>query len=207
MQRQKRKRKRHQIEDSGTMSLIRHINARDVTGDTPLFYACQRGLTVQTVEDLIQRGADVTLRRGTKQRGDTVLHLACRLGHMDIVKLLLKQPNIDPNALGKHGVRPLDIAFRHCPYRGAHMPLALLLIRSGANVVAQADTVLHLACHIGTMDLVKVLLNEMKADPNALGKHGVTPLDIALEQGHTSIAFSLMRAGANVVAGFALYRR
>ena len=71
------------------------VNATDEQGYTPLFYAAISNNPI-TAATLIRRGADLTTRGTTCNRG--VLHIAAMYGSDDVVKLLLdKVSRVDDN--------------------------------------------------------------------------------------------------------------
>jgi len=52
---------------------------------------------------------------------------------------------------------------------------------------AQGRTPLHYACRNGCLEVARLLIEEYKADPNALAKHGVTPLQLAVWRNYLDI--------------------
>ena len=62
------------------------LNAQGTTGNTLLMWAAYFG-KIDTVNGLIQRGADVNL---VNNDGDTAISLAAKKGHRDVVALLRK---------------------------------------------------------------------------------------------------------------------
>jgi hypothetical protein len=72
------------------------------------------------------------------------------------------------------------------------------LIQS-ADPDGDADTVLHVACHTNSVEIVRHLLAR-GADPNAKGDMGQPPLHIAAYWGNLEIVQSLLKGGANVNA-------
>ena len=88
----------------------------------------------------------------------TMIHSACRYGHLDIVKFLVKQ-GCDPACRSVLGITPLDFA---C-WEG-HLDVVKYLIRRRCNpaYTAVGLTPLHLACWQGHLDVVKFLRNYVK---------------------------------------------
>jgi ankyrin repeat protein len=78
---------------------------------TPL-HAALFGRRIETAKLLIERGADVTIRRGGSgwpRSGWTALHYAAGFGFVDLVEPLLNA-GADPEALDDEGRTPMEIA-------------------------------------------------------------------------------------------------
>ena len=65
------------------------INISDITGATPLHYACSGGY-IDVVKLLIKFGADIN----TTRSGSTPLYLAILHGHLDLVEYILLNKDI-----------------------------------------------------------------------------------------------------------------
>ncbi len=88
-----------------------NVVSRHPIGATPLI-AALFGRKVEAARILIERGADVTTRRGGKawpRAGWTPLHYAAAYGFLDIVSLLLEK-GASVEALDDSGASPLDAA-------------------------------------------------------------------------------------------------
>jgi ankyrin repeat protein len=87
------------------------VNAKDVNGVTPLYYAAGRGRK-EVAELLIAKGADVNVN-AKSDRDATPLHGAAFNGHAEIAELLIAA-GADVNAKiksgGRKGQTPLDLA-------------------------------------------------------------------------------------------------
>jgi ankyrin repeat protein len=72
------------------------LNSQDQEGKTPLMMAVDTSI-VETVDALLTHGGTVIdVNKGNTQL-ETPLHVACSNGSVEIIKLLLKHPNIDVN--------------------------------------------------------------------------------------------------------------
>jgi ankyrin repeat protein len=144
------------------------VNAKDVSGGTPLHYAAYSHKEV--AEMLIANGADVN---ATDNGGDTPLHSAAR-GHKEIVELLIAN-GADVNARGWRNATPL-----HSAVYGGHKEIVEQLIIEGADVNAKekftGNTPLHYAVYYSRNVIVKLLIDK-GADVNARDENGETPLD------------------------------
>ena len=134
-----------------------------------------------------------------EDKGVTPLFLAAREGHLDAVQLLLKR-GADPNHAAKLGL-PITVAV----LRG-HADIIATLIASGADAKAavKGETMLHFAVANDCLECVKVLIGA-GADANAVWLSGadlpgiITPLHLALHDGHAEIADFLLAHGATVM--------
>ena len=77
-----------------------------------LLAACKRGEDIDRIKDLAKRGAEINV---VDRDGNTPLHLASKMGNVEIVKCLLEL-GADADAKNKRKLTPLDIA-----QGGAHL--------------------------------------------------------------------------------------
>ena len=159
---------------------------------TPLHYAGFCGLYDVVKVLTAEYPEDVNSRSFIGE--ETPLHLTSRAGHIDLVRLLIKQ-GADVAAQSKDKTTPL-----HRASEEGHVDLAQLLIDHGADAAAQSKggtTPLHLASERGHTDLARLLI-ERGADVAAQSKSGTTPLHRASERGHVDLARLLIDHGADV---------
>ena len=78
------------------------MNARNESGVTPLYVACECGHT-ELVEALLERGTDVNVRDNFVE---APLHVAGKTGRRNIMKLLLDH-GADPSVLDHGGWTPM----------------------------------------------------------------------------------------------------
>ncbi len=128
--------------------------------------------------------------------GGTLLHWGSRMGHMELVRFLLKEgARIDPH--DEDGRTPLIEA----SFNG-HAEIVDLLLKSGAEVDARTRygrTALMNACGEGHTAVVELLV-AAGADVNAKvpAYQNWTPLMFASEHGHSDTIQALLAAGAAV---------
>ncbi|KAH8773678.1 ankyrin repeat protein, partial [Diaporthe sp. PMI_573] len=94
----------------------------------------------------------------------TPLHLACKEGHLEIVRLLLNHFQVDVEAADLRGWTPLHYASQSAlgePIVCALLPFALDIDKQG---LANGETALHVAALGGHFSIVRSLL-EQGADP------------------------------------------
>ncbi|XP_045676059.1 nuclear factor NF-kappa-B p105 subunit isoform X3 [Phyllostomus hastatus] len=173
------------------------INMRNDLYQTPLHLAV---ITKQeaVVEDLLRAGADLSL---LDRLGNSVLHLAAKEGHDQILSILLKHKKaallIDhPNGEGQNAI--------HIAVMSNSMPCLKQLVAAGADINSQEQksgrTALHLAVEHDNISLAGYLLLEGDADVDSTTYDGTTPLHIAAGRGSTRMAALLKAAGADPLA-------
>ncbi|KAN0134148.1 Ankyrin repeat-containing domain protein [Lactarius tabidus] len=149
-------------------------------GDSPLHLASVYG-RFETMQLLIQRGADVSARDNTHS---TPLHLAACSGRAESIRLLI-QHGADVNVQNKSKSIPLHLVFTstaHETDRATTAEAADVLLQNGADVNARDgrnSTPLHLALHDRDAYCVQLLIQH-GADVNALDKGSSTPLHLAV---------------------------
>ncbi|RAL04471.1 ankyrin [Aspergillus ibericus CBS 121593] len=171
-----------------------HVHETDDLGHTPLMYAfddidtTKERTRLPVLQLLIEQGSDV---RARSTDGLTALHLAVRMGSIDIVRLLLNKGS-DPNAkamscdsvyLKRNPVcrDPTGILYSRTPLHWAVDPLATV-----------------------SLDVVRALLR-FGADVNEPDGNNATPLNILLGDGwgdqvwepRAAVAELLMKYGAD----------
>ena len=193
-----------------------NINVKNTDGHTPVYYAYS-SKNPSTISLLIQGGAEVARVHQTAARGDvdamrtlirqgadvnqhdpsmecSPLHVACTMGHSDLVTCLL-QYGAHVGAVDGGSCTPLHQACRH-----GHAQIALSLITQDADVNAEdgdKSTPLHKACEEGHHQTALCLL-EHGANVNAEDWIQSTPLHEACEKGHYQTALCLVQHGARV---------
>ena len=144
-------------------------NRPDGDGMRPLYYCIVQGWQ-EGLALLLRHGAIINL--GPRDN-DTPLHVAARHGHVDIVKLLLEQPDIAIDAVAVPasvsgalvpGTTALIGAIR--PWKGAHSKsvgghahIVAMLLAKGASTSEQAEgrTAREWARHLGHAECVQAL--------------------------------------------------
>lgn len=126
------------------------INVENEDGLNPLNYCAKNGFIIP-LKTLIQRGANPN----TRSNGKTALHYACKFGHYDVAKYLIKN-GVRVDVLTEKGQTPLHFACKH------NQPLmASFLLGNRANVECQDHndlTPVYIAATRGNAGVVKVLV-------------------------------------------------
>jgi len=138
-------------------------------------------------KDLVDGGVDINARNAY---GWTALMHATRVGHEDLVNLLLNH-GADVNAQSDDGWTAL--------MRAAvkdHEKIAGILLKHGARVDLRDEgkaTALHWAARKGHLVVIKALL-DADADPTLQDDRGQTPMMVAMVEGNNDAALMLRRA-------------
>ena len=135
--------------------------------------------------------------------GSTLLLLACRYGHVDVVEYLIKECKADIEQRGTitlYSETIEDVTPLWCAAASGSLPVVVLLVRHGANVNSTTktnSTPLRAACFDGHLHVVMYLLDH-GADLEIANRHGHTNLMIACYKGHWKVARYLIKKGADV---------
>ncbi|XP_024611888.1 espin [Neophocaena asiaeorientalis asiaeorientalis] len=129
---------------------------------------------------------EISSFRDRDNSGATVLHLAARFGHPEVVNWLLRHGGGDPTVATDTGALPLHYAAA----KGDFPSLRLLVGHHPEGVNAQTKngaTPLYLACQEGHLEVTQYLVQECGADPHLSAHDGMTPLHAAAQMGHSPV--------------------
>jgi ankyrin repeat protein len=182
-----------------------NVNASGPSGRTPLMCVNKRQAgSIDLLQRLIARGADVNASMSYTTRKWTVFCGAAKSGNIKAARLLI-QHGADINTRDIEGT-PLQMAIHNnrpisgnlTEDRKLNETMAVLLVESGAKLqeFSFGNTDLHLAAIRGFADLVRALVRH-GADVNAVNDYGHTPLYYAARHGHRKAAAALLAAGAD----------
>ncbi len=148
-----------------------------------------------TLQRILKKYGSIATNARKTNNGDTPLHLACRLGRMKMVELLLKNC-ADPEARNwDRGSTPLILAALH-----GYTNIMKRLIKYGAMVdspqLKSGATPLDFAVYYGRMKAAQLLIKN-GANVNAKDKTGAVPLHYVK---NVEIANLLLSSGANIDA-------
>jgi uncharacterized protein len=153
------------------------------------FFSAIRTDDAQTILNLLQRGFDPNTRDPKNLHG---LFLAAREPSPKVAQILIRAPKIDMNPITEAGETPLMMAV----FKG-QTELAIAMIEKGADVNKPGWTPLHYAATAGSVQLVKILL-ENYAYIDAESPNKTTPLMMAAQYGTTGAVKLLLEEGADV---------
>lgn len=166
------------------------ITARDGSGNSVLHYAAEWQLPNDTLNFLIQKGADVNAVNGN---GETPLFSAAKGDNTDAIDLLVKR-GASLNARDHLGSSPL-----HAAVRWDALTAAEKLINLGFNIDSQnvgGKTPLAEAAVEGNTTMARLLISH-GANPNAYDQNGRTALSDAIRGGQYEMTKLLLSAKAN----------
>ncbi|EGE03227.1 ankyrin repeat-containing protein [Trichophyton equinum CBS 127.97] len=145
-------------------------------------YAAENG-DINSLNYLLAKGALPDITDSSRRRP---LFYAASYGHIDIIKRLLLDKRVDPNAKGNSGKTPLSVAAEH----GHEMAVDLLLSTPAVDAAHQDDfqrTPLSLAAENGHFNIVRLLLAQEAESANLVDSSLKTPISYAAENGHEDI--------------------
>ncbi|GLV34598.1 Ankyrin 2 [Carabus blaptoides fortunei] len=164
--------------------------------DDTLKYLYKTGLELDNAETL-RYCLDMGISPNERiVEGSAGLHVVAGRGYMNLLGILLNEPNIDINIRNTNGKTPLYIASTEC-----REEMVIELLARGANVnIADENgyTPLHKAVLWKYQTIVRILL-AYKPNVNAENVYGKTPLYIAsLDSPCIPIIKMLIESGADV---------
>ena len=166
------------------------VNISTNDGTSALHVASQNGHAA-VIEHLISAGCKVNC---VQESGATPLHFACQCGQLTAANVLLRA-GADVNATGGVDVTPLALA---CQKR--QLEIMKLLLEKGASVTSAQEEV-HLACHQGYEDIVRIMIEA--GIPVSLKEPDDSETQLihcAAQYGHDTIVDYLIGKGACVNA-------
>eukprot|EP01125_Pyxidicula_operculata_P008837 TRINITY_DN292_c0_g1_i1.p1 TRINITY_DN292_c0_g1~~TRINITY_DN292_c0_g1_i1.p1 ORF type:complete len:2964 (-),score=944.30 TRINITY_DN292_c0_g1_i1:25-8748(-) len=144
-----------------------------------LAFCRNKRYTKKVVKILVKNGMNLNLLNGY---GDTALHQFLNIKSLSAVKQLLKS-GADVNIQNKKGQTSLMIAISNANNKSDD--LITLILKQKCNIELKdedGNTALHYAVSRGLSTIVETLLNEYKANVNAVNKLKQTPLQNAVQQ-------------------------
>lgn len=153
------------------------VNTQDDSGQTPIIYAVKSGNTL-AVNYLLEAGANLEAK---DDDGATAFHVAIEKADANMVRYFVETLHCDIRSTGSLKRTPLMYAAQ-----SGSLEKIKYLLSSGANFRArdaEGSTALHLAALYGQLDVVKYLVEVLKADVNEPGFNNLTALAYATKDG------------------------
>ena len=95
------------------------------------------------------------------EHNETLLHLACRNGHYDIMRTLIEMYHCDLMVVDRNGNSPFHTACESNQLKIAVYLCHKLDFIPCAHINCEGNTVLHVACQTGSVPMVRLLLCEL----------------------------------------------
>ncbi|XP_071115840.1 serine/threonine-protein phosphatase 6 regulatory ankyrin repeat subunit B-like [Haliotis cracherodii] len=168
-------------------------NYTDADGNSLLMMAVDRN-NANMVNILLEDDADCFIKN---KSGNSALHLACFRGCTDIVKLLLPHMEDWKNLPGQDLRTPVMMA----ALKGHGQLYEYLAVEEKCDLTGvddNGDTILHLACQGGSVQIVRHLMSSKLFDINHRGQYGKTPLMIAACRGHRDVFQLLLSQNCHI---------
>ena len=182
--------------EKGDLNTIKLLASKGTTlqQTTLLHFAC-RGGKIDTIQYLIEEFAvDVNSQ---DNEGDTPLHIAAMLGHVDVIKCLI-EARCDPLCKNIYGNTPAHLAaLNGCLPALKYFIEQLKFDLSITN--EEGQVVIHYACCIRNVDIARYLVEEcaVDIDINCIDREGNTPLLKAAMNGRLTIIEYLIKQGCD----------
>ena len=151
------------------------VSIKDNFGNTPLHIAAENG-NVAVMKCLLE-SFEGCLDSLINKDKDSPLHLACKVGFLEVVNLLLDRCYSSVTLKNRFGDNPIHVA---CQHKSCELIDSLLKKCSGNLDCHKNDrnnTFLHVAANYGNSDTVRLLLNHCSA--TCQNEDGNTPLHVA----------------------------
>ena len=155
-------------------------------------------IRAQSLQELLQAAEEGNVKRAlfyldrgldpntSDADGNTILMIACRLGHADLASTLIAR-----KASLTRQTRAGDTALMMASLAG-NLEMVKLLVDAGAPVkLGDGYQAIHYAAFSGSTDVLSYLL-EHGADKDAVAPNSYTPLMLAAREGHMEAAEALL---------------
>eukprot|EP00035_Acanthoeca_spectabilis_P004984 m.108764 g.108764 ORF g.108764 m.108764 type:complete len:1183 (+) comp12821_c0_seq1:234-3782(+) len=193
--------------EKGHLAIVQHVveewqvdvETRDLLGNTALMLAAIKGRS-DVVRYLVEEAGASASASKDGAVGPTALLTASAKGHVEVVRLLA--PRCNPALADGGGFTPVH----HAARSGNPSVLRVLAACDGVDVNVlggpedSRGTALHHAAVFGRVETVRVLLNELNANVNAVDDDNNTPTTVAYQAGHHDVVTLLVECGGQPAA-------
>ena len=151
-----------------------------------LTQSCKRKELINLTKFLVTKG-----KKNVHENNGEPLRTAAKSGNLSAAQYLIQSRRVKVDQPDIHGATALLFACME-----GYVEIVHILLKYGANVNLCADeTPLTAACKNGDQETVDCLLKR-KTNISKPNKHGMTPAEVAINSGHTTIAATLIKMGA-----------
>ncbi|XP_071115831.1 serine/threonine-protein phosphatase 6 regulatory ankyrin repeat subunit A-like [Haliotis cracherodii] len=165
----------------------------DADGNSLLMMSVDRN-NANMVYSLLEDDAECLIKNKV---GNSAFHLGSLRGYTDVVKLLLPHMDVWKNLPGQDLRTPVMMA----ALKGHGQLYEYLADEEKCDLTGvddNGDTILHLACQGGSVQIVKHLVSSKLFDINHRGQYGKTPLMIAACRGHREMFQLLLSQNCHI---------
>ena len=163
------------------------ITEQDLNQFPKIFIDVYHG-NLDALEQYIQQGGNVNISIDKAPRSFLKYNLflfACRIGQENIVKKILTDKRIDPQADNNYAI--------FLAASNGHLAVVNLLLKAGCDPQDDNNGTIRFAARRGYLDVVNRLL-EVGCDPQAINNQ---PIRFAAENGHLAIVNRLLEVGCD----------
>ena len=142
-------------------------------------------------KDLINLTKFLATEENISEDNGEPLRTAAKCGNLSAVEYLIESCGADVDEPDTHGATALLFACME-----SHLDIIDMLLEWDANVnICAEETPLTAACRNGRQEIVNRLLKKTPnlSKPNKLG---MTPVEVAVDNGHTALAVNLLKKGS-----------
>ena len=148
-----------------------------------LIESCKRKELINLTKFLVTKG-----KKNIREDNGEPLRKAAKSGNLSGAEYLIQECHVNVDKSDTHGRTALLFACQE-----SHLEIVVILLKYGADVNICADeTPLTAACENGQNEIIACLLKR-NANLSKTNKHGMTPVEVAIKNGHITIAVSLMK--------------
>ena len=163
---------------------------------TPFHYACLYGHSDAILMCQKQSYADPFLKHCTTNMTKTtetslydMLFVACKVGQLGIIKYIIQGLKLKPDISDDNEASPLLLA---CQNRWLIVVEYLVSLPTFIPDNSEKAEVFLLACLVGNLPFIKVIVEELQWNPNIVTEDQRTPIYIACHNGHYDIVLYLL---------------
>ena len=168
------------------------LHSKDKNNGNALYWAVVSG-QLNTLQLLLNAGLDHTLKTSDDE---TLLHVACKLGHSDVAKLLLESVKADGQDKDASGKTVFDICAENGDITTLKELSKKLYVPESTSVVAAFN---------GRMPFLKYCIEQLKMPVDSMNEFNKSPLHTAIKGEHVDIVKYLLSKGANITLRTAMH--